>query len=174
MPLDGKPEAVTDAKDGVVAFDYAPKADAVFYTIDATTTDKDDFSGLREKFDKIEYGHGKRTVSEAVPRRSPDEDKPREGSGRQPLHPRVRGHAGRQADRDGQRDRRHGDEVRGRDARGRVGRTGRSSRRRRTCTARRPRARTRGSKGSRGTRTAPASRSAASTTRTRRRSSSAN
>ncbi len=64
VPLDGKPEAVTDLKAGVVGYDYAPKADAVFYTIDATATDKDDFSALRAKFDKIEYGHGKRAVSE--------------------------------------------------------------------------------------------------------------
>lgn len=64
VPLNGKPEAVTDAKDGIVSYDYAPKADTVFYTLDATTTDKDDFSTLREKFSKIDYGHGKRTVSE--------------------------------------------------------------------------------------------------------------
>jgi dipeptidyl aminopeptidase/acylaminoacyl peptidase len=64
VPLDGKPEEVTREKDGVVAYDYAPKADAIFYTIDATVTDKDDFSALREKYGKIDYGHGKRTVSE--------------------------------------------------------------------------------------------------------------
>ncbi|MBN9122349.1 MAG: S9 family peptidase [Planctomycetes bacterium] len=64
VPLDGRQQQVTDARDGVVAFDYAPKADTVFYTIDATATDKDNFSELREKFGKIEYGHGKRTVSE--------------------------------------------------------------------------------------------------------------
>jgi dipeptidyl aminopeptidase/acylaminoacyl peptidase len=66
VPLDGKPQPVTDVKDGVVSFDYAPKADTLFYTIDATTTDADDFSTLRTKFDKVEYGHGKRTVSELV------------------------------------------------------------------------------------------------------------
>jgi dipeptidyl aminopeptidase/acylaminoacyl peptidase len=64
VPLDGKPVAVTSEKEGVVAFDYAPKADTVFYTIDATTTDKDEFSALREKYAKIDYGHGKRAVSE--------------------------------------------------------------------------------------------------------------
>ena len=64
VPLDGKPEAVTTEKAGVVAYDYALKADTVFFTVDATATDKDDFSALREKFGKIEYGHGKRTVSE--------------------------------------------------------------------------------------------------------------
>jgi len=66
VPLDGKPEAVTDVKTGVVAYGYAPKADALFYTVDATATDKDDFSALREKFGRIEYGSGKRAVSELV------------------------------------------------------------------------------------------------------------
>src|SRR5262245_30433943 len=64
VPLEGKAEAVTNAKTGVVAFDYAPKADTIFYTVDATATDKDDFTKLREKYGKITYGHGKRTVSE--------------------------------------------------------------------------------------------------------------
>ena len=61
-----KPEQVTEAKNGVVSFDYAPKADAVFYTIDATATDADDFTELRKKYAKIEHGHGSRTVSELV------------------------------------------------------------------------------------------------------------
>jgi dipeptidyl aminopeptidase/acylaminoacyl peptidase len=60
----GKPVAVTGVKDGVVGFDYAPKADAVFYTIDATAEPADDFAALRKKFDKPEYANGKRTVSE--------------------------------------------------------------------------------------------------------------
>jgi dipeptidyl aminopeptidase/acylaminoacyl peptidase len=65
VPLDGgKPEAITKVEGGVVAFDYAPKADTLFYTADATATDDDDFSGLRKKYAKIEYGHGTRTVSE--------------------------------------------------------------------------------------------------------------
>jgi dipeptidyl aminopeptidase/acylaminoacyl peptidase len=64
VPLEGKPEAVTEAKGGVVGYDYAPKADTVFYTHDATATDADDFSELRTKFAKIDYGHGTRTVSE--------------------------------------------------------------------------------------------------------------
>jgi dipeptidyl aminopeptidase/acylaminoacyl peptidase len=75
-PYDGKPQVwkvpaaggeakpVTEVAGGVVGFDYAPKADAVFYTIDATATDEDEFSALRKKFDTPEYGHGKRTVSE--------------------------------------------------------------------------------------------------------------
>lgn len=64
VPIDGKPEAVTDVKAGVVGYDYAPNADTVFYTVDATATDADDFTALRKKFDKIDYGSGTRTVSE--------------------------------------------------------------------------------------------------------------
>ena len=60
VPLDGKPEKVTDVKAGVVAYDYAPKADTIFFTADATATDDDDFSTLRKKYEKIEHGHGKR------------------------------------------------------------------------------------------------------------------
>ncbi|MCE9564012.1 MAG: S9 family peptidase [Planctomycetes bacterium] len=60
----GDPVAVTTVGAGVTGYDYAPKADAVFYSIDATTTDEDEFAALRKKFDKPEYGFGKRTVSE--------------------------------------------------------------------------------------------------------------
>ncbi|HEX4612014.1 MAG TPA: S9 family peptidase [Urbifossiella sp.] len=58
------PGAVTRVKGGVEAFDYAPKADTVFYAIESTVTDTDDFLQLRERFPKIEFGHGKRKVSE--------------------------------------------------------------------------------------------------------------
>ncbi len=71
VPLDGKPEAITDLKNGIVGFDYAPKADLVFFTVDETTTDDDDFSAIRKKFDKIEYGHGSRTVSVLMSIRNP-------------------------------------------------------------------------------------------------------
>jgi dipeptidyl aminopeptidase/acylaminoacyl peptidase len=60
----GDPTAITKLKGGVESFDYAPKADAVFYAIDATTEDADDFSALRKKFPKPEYSSGKRKVSE--------------------------------------------------------------------------------------------------------------
>ncbi|VTU02255.1 peptidase s9 : Peptidase S9 prolyl oligopeptidase active site domain protein OS=Ferrimonas balearica (strain DSM 9799 / CCM 4581 / PAT) GN=Fbal_3674 PE=4 SV=1: Gmad1: Peptidase_S9 [Gemmataceae bacterium] len=60
----GDPKAITSVEAGITGYDYAPKADAVFYSIDATATDEDDFSALRKKFDKPEYGSGKRTVSE--------------------------------------------------------------------------------------------------------------
>ena len=45
-------------------FENAPKVRTLFYSVDAETTDADDFSKLREKFNKVEYGHGKRKVSE--------------------------------------------------------------------------------------------------------------
>jgi dipeptidyl aminopeptidase/acylaminoacyl peptidase len=65
VPLDGgEPTAVTTVKDGVTGYDYAPKADAVFYSVGATATDEDDFSELRKKFDKPEYGRGPRKVTE--------------------------------------------------------------------------------------------------------------
>jgi dipeptidyl aminopeptidase/acylaminoacyl peptidase len=65
VPLDGgEPEAVTKIGGGVTGYDYAPKADAIFYSADATATDEDEFSALRKKFEKPEYGSGKRTVSE--------------------------------------------------------------------------------------------------------------
>ncbi|MDY3558898.1 LpqB family beta-propeller domain-containing protein [Gemmata sp. JC673] len=76
VPLDGAPEAVTSAKGGVIGYDYAPKADAVFYTVDDTVTDKGDFLELREKFAKIEYGHNKRTVSKLL--RIDPKEEPRE------------------------------------------------------------------------------------------------
>lgn len=57
------PQAVTKVEGGVSGFDYAPKADALFYSVDATATDKDDFTALRNKT-KLDYGHGSRKVSE--------------------------------------------------------------------------------------------------------------
>lgn len=64
VALSGDAAAVTNVPAGVVSFDYAPKADTVFFTVDAKATDKDDFTPLRAKFGKIDYGHGTRTVSE--------------------------------------------------------------------------------------------------------------
>ncbi len=61
---DGKPTAVTSIKTGVSGYDYAPAADAVFYTVDDETTDTGDFAKLRARYDTLEYGHGKRKVSE--------------------------------------------------------------------------------------------------------------
>ncbi len=62
--VDGKTAAVTRVKGGVSGFDFAPTADAIFYATNAEATDSDDFLALRERFPKIEYGHGTRKVSE--------------------------------------------------------------------------------------------------------------
>ncbi|HEY3788095.1 MAG TPA: prolyl oligopeptidase family serine peptidase, partial [Urbifossiella sp.] len=72
---DAKAASFTKVKGGITGFDYAPKADQIFYTIDAETTDTDDFSKLREQHSKLEYGHGKRTVSELM-RVNSDGNKP--------------------------------------------------------------------------------------------------
>jgi dipeptidyl aminopeptidase/acylaminoacyl peptidase len=65
VPLEGgEPTTVTKADGGVTGFDYAPKAGAVFYSADVSATDEDEFTKLRQKFDKPEYGHGKRKVTE--------------------------------------------------------------------------------------------------------------
>jgi len=61
---DGSAKAITKHSGGITGFDYAPKADALYYTIDVEATDADDFSELRKKYGKLDYGHGKRTVSE--------------------------------------------------------------------------------------------------------------
>ncbi|HEV3439540.1 MAG TPA: S9 family peptidase [Gemmata sp.] len=60
----GEPVAVTAIEGGVTGFDYAPKANALFYSIETHTTDEDAFSALRKKYDKPEYSLGKRAVSE--------------------------------------------------------------------------------------------------------------
>ncbi len=60
----GEPKAVTREAGGVSGYDYAPKAGAVFYSTDADHADDDDFAKLRAKYGKVEYGHGKRKVSE--------------------------------------------------------------------------------------------------------------
>lgn len=66
VAVDGQaaPAAVTRVKGGVEGFDYAPATDTVFYSADAEATDPDDFLKLRERYSKVEYGHGKRKVSE--------------------------------------------------------------------------------------------------------------
>lgn len=60
----GEPLAVTTVDGGVTGYDYAAKADAVFYSADTSATDEDEFTKLREKFTRPEYGHGKRKVTE--------------------------------------------------------------------------------------------------------------
>ena len=60
----GDPKAVTREPGGVSGYDYAPEADALFFTKEVDHADDDEFSKLRAKFAKVEYGHGKRKVSE--------------------------------------------------------------------------------------------------------------
>lgn len=72
IPLEGDGEPMTKRVGGIVAFDYAPKADALFYTVDARATDEDDFTKLRTQFPAPEYGSGKRTVSECFRLKLPD------------------------------------------------------------------------------------------------------
>jgi acylaminoacyl-peptidase len=64
VPLDGgEPRAVTRVEGGVTGFDYAPKADVLFYSTDSSATDNDDFTSLRSKY-KLDYGHGTRKTTE--------------------------------------------------------------------------------------------------------------
>jgi acylaminoacyl-peptidase len=63
-PLDGgESRAVTKVEGGVTGFDYAPKADVLFYSTDSSATDTDDFTSLRSKY-KLDYGHGTRKTTE--------------------------------------------------------------------------------------------------------------
>ncbi|MFO0798807.1 MAG: S9 family peptidase [Gemmataceae bacterium] len=57
------PAAITKVSGGVTGYDYAAAAGYVFYTADDEVTDPDDFLKLRERYPRIEYGHGKRKVS---------------------------------------------------------------------------------------------------------------
>ena len=58
------PAAVTRVPGGVAHFDYAPEADALYFTTDAEVTDGDPFLDLRQKYAGLDYGHGRRKVSE--------------------------------------------------------------------------------------------------------------
>ena len=59
----GEVKAITREAGGVSGYDYAPKADAIFFTKDKEHADQDEFAKLRAKT-KVEYGHGVRKVSE--------------------------------------------------------------------------------------------------------------
>ncbi len=60
----GDPKAVTRETGGVSGYDCAPKAEVIYFSKDIEHSDEDEFSKLRAKFNKVEYGHGKRKVSE--------------------------------------------------------------------------------------------------------------
>ena len=59
----GDVRAVTREAGGANQFDYAPFADALFFSKDKEQADDDAFAKLRAKH-KVEYGHGVRKVSE--------------------------------------------------------------------------------------------------------------
>lgn len=59
----GEVKAITREAGGVSGYDYAAKADALFFSKDKEHADDDEFAKLRAKA-KLEYGHGVRKVSE--------------------------------------------------------------------------------------------------------------
>ena len=59
-----EPVPITREAGGVSSFDYAPLADAIFFSKDRSESDDDDFAKLRAAHSKVEYGHGIRKVSE--------------------------------------------------------------------------------------------------------------
>src|SRR5262249_24559132 len=60
----GDPQAVTREGGGVSGYDYAAQAEAIYFSKDVEHSDADEFTKLRATYSKVEYGHGKRTVSE--------------------------------------------------------------------------------------------------------------
>ena len=108
-------------KDAVTGFDYAPKADRIFYTVDATADRQGRLlrapQEVRQARVRPRQADGQRDCTADTK----DDGDPGEGDRRQALHPRVRRDARRQAHRDGHGDRRHGGEVRGREPRGCLG-----------------------------------------------------
>jgi dipeptidyl aminopeptidase/acylaminoacyl peptidase len=60
----GDVKPITRVEGGISGFDYAAKADTLFFSKDRDADDEDTFKNLRTTFNKIEYGHGKRKVSE--------------------------------------------------------------------------------------------------------------
>ncbi|QEL13172.1 alpha/beta hydrolase family protein [Limnoglobus roseus] len=62
-PAGGDPAAVTRVEGGVTGFDVAAGGAYLFYSVDKTHHDEDDFAKLRAKT-KADYGHGVRKVSE--------------------------------------------------------------------------------------------------------------
>jgi len=59
----GEVRAVTKEAGGIADYDYAAKADAIFFSLEKEHADADDFAALRAKYAKVEYGHGVRKVS---------------------------------------------------------------------------------------------------------------
>lgn len=63
-PDSTEPQPVTSVEGGVTGFDLSSKANALFYSVDLSETDKDPFSDLRGQHGKLEYAHGKRQISQ--------------------------------------------------------------------------------------------------------------
>lgn len=60
----GEPQPVTRVEGGITGYDLASKVHALFYTTDLNENDADPLSKLRKQFARLEYGHGKRQVSQ--------------------------------------------------------------------------------------------------------------
>jgi len=60
----GEPQAVTKVEGGITGYDLATKANVLFYSVDLNENDDDAFSKIRNQYGKLEYGHGKRQVSQ--------------------------------------------------------------------------------------------------------------
>lgn len=64
IPLQGgEAKPLTQIEGGVDGFDYSPTDNALFVAVSHSTTDVDDFTALRSKHTKAEYGHGTRKTS---------------------------------------------------------------------------------------------------------------
>src|SRR5262245_39706584 len=59
----GEPRALTKVDGGIDGYDLSPKANQLFYSVEKTHHDSDDFEKLRSKY-KLDYGGGVRKVSE--------------------------------------------------------------------------------------------------------------
>ncbi len=60
----GEPQPVTTVEGGITGFDLTSKSNALFYSVDLGDNEKDSFSDLRNQYGKLEYGHGKRQISQ--------------------------------------------------------------------------------------------------------------
>jgi dipeptidyl aminopeptidase/acylaminoacyl peptidase len=58
----GEHQPVTSIEGGITGYDLA--GNALFYSVDTSETDSDDFSKLRATHGKLEYGHGRRATSQ--------------------------------------------------------------------------------------------------------------
>ncbi|MGL4421962.1 MAG: hypothetical protein ACRCZF_14945, partial [Gemmataceae bacterium] len=61
---DATVQPVTRVDGGISAFSLATEANQLYYSADTKRTDTDAFSSLRQQFDKLDYGHSRRTTSE--------------------------------------------------------------------------------------------------------------